>query len=220
MKQWIRIERIPGPLASSYEKASRMVIDSYYSEVAAEIVSSGKSGLMLDLGCGPGYLSIEIVKQSTDINIVGVDLCGKLVQTARANVDKANLADRLRFEIGNAGKLRFNDASFDMVLSTGMLHSLKNPLNVLKEIHRVLKKDGMAWIYDPASVSSKINKAEWRASLTSREKFFLALFKLLGLLKPIQPHTRDQVVPMIESVGYESYDIKEGDGEIKIILQK
>jgi ubiquinone/menaquinone biosynthesis C-methylase UbiE len=220
MKQWIRIERIPGPLASSYEKASRMVIDTYYSKVAAEIVSSGITGRMLDLGCGPAYLSIEIVKQSAGINIVGIDLCGKLIQVAQANVAKAGLSERLRFETGNAAKLHFEDASFDMVLSTGMLHSLKHPLQVLKEIHRLLKKDGMAWIYDPASVSSKINKAEWRASLTFREKFFLAFFKSLGLLKPIQPYTRDQIVPLIEMVGYKSYDIKEGRGEIKIILRK
>ena len=39
MKSWIKIERIPGVLASAYEKATRLVIDSYYRHVAEEIVA-------------------------------------------------------------------------------------------------------------------------------------------------------------------------------------
>ena len=62
MKSWLKIERIPGPLASSYEKATRLAIDLYYSKVADEIVSNFQQGLMLDLGTGPGYLPIEILK--------------------------------------------------------------------------------------------------------------------------------------------------------------
>ena len=197
-----------------------MVIDSYYKTVANEIISTGKTGRLLDLGCGPGYLSIEIVKLNKNMNIIGVDLCEKLIEMARGNAAKAGLSDRLRFEVGDAAKLRFGNASFDMALSTGMLHSLKDPLRVLKEMYRLLKKGGTAWIYDPASVSSKINKAKWRAALTAREKFFLSLFKLVGLHKPIQPYTKSQVTHWIEAAGYQDYDVEEGGGEIKIILQK
>jgi hypothetical protein len=63
LKPWFKYERIPGVLASSYEKASRMVVDGYYSQVADEIVSHIRQGSMLDLGTGPGYLPIEIVKR-------------------------------------------------------------------------------------------------------------------------------------------------------------
>ena len=48
MKHWIKIERIPGVLASSYEKATRMVIEAYYGQVAEEIVSNFQSGEILD----------------------------------------------------------------------------------------------------------------------------------------------------------------------------
>ena len=79
MNKFFKIERIPGVLASSYEKATRMVIEAYYSQVAEEIVSSFKSGLILDLGTGPGYLPIEIARRAPDINIIGVDLSRKLI---------------------------------------------------------------------------------------------------------------------------------------------
>jgi len=220
MKQWIKIERIPGVLASSYDKATRMVIDEYYGQVAEEIVSVFKSGVILDLGTGPGYLPIEIVRRTPDINIIGVDLSRKLIQLAQANATKAGLSHRLRFEVGNSAELHFDNASFDMVISTVMLHSLKNPVAVLKEIYRVLKKGGEAWIYDPANITAYIDKRKWKASLNFRERSFLWFFKLLGLHKPIAAYTREQVIPMIEATDFESFEIDERKNEIRIKLQK
>jgi len=220
MKQWIKIERIPGVLASSYEKATRMVIEAYYGQVAEEIVSNIKSGLILDLGTGPGYLPVEIVRRAPNINITGVDLSRKLIQAARVNAAKAGLSHQLSFQVGNSAGLHFDTASFDMVISTGMLHSLKNPAAVLKEIYRVLKKGGEAWIYDPANITAYIDKRKWKASLNFRERSFLWFFKLLGLHKPIAAYTREQVIPMIEATDFESFEIDERKNEIRIKLRK
>jgi len=220
MKQWIKIERIPGVLASSYDKATRMVIDEYYGQVAEEIVSNFKSGVILDLGTGPGYLPIEMVRRAPDINIIGVDLSRKLVQMARINAAEAGLSHQLRFEVGNSASLRFDNATFDMVISTGMLHSLNHPVAVLKEIYRVLKKGSEAWIYDPANVTTYIDKGKWKASLNFRERSFLWFFKLLGLHKPIAAYTRAQVIPMIGATDFESFEIDEKKNEIRIKLRK
>jgi ubiquinone/menaquinone biosynthesis C-methylase UbiE len=220
IRRWIKTEKIPEVLASSYEKAARLVIEPYYRKVAEEIVSSGKTGLLLDLGTGPGYLPIEIAKRSPEIHIVGIDLSAKLIHIARVNAKKAGFSSQLNFEIGNAAGLRFSNASFDMVISTGMLHSLKAPEKVLQEIHRLLKKDGRAWIYDPATISSRINRKKWAASLTSRDKFFLWLFKALGLHTPIKPYTRNELIPIIGATDFRRYTIEEGAGEVKILLEK
>lgn len=220
MKYWIQIERIPGPLASCYEKATRMLIETYYSEVADEIVSNLKDGIMLDLGTGPGHLPIEIAKRSPLIRVIGIDLSRKLILMARRNASKAGLSDRLDFRVGNASKLQFEDASFDMVLSTGMLHSLRDPVKVLREVYRVLKENAEAWIYVPARVASYIDTEKWKASLTLREKFFLWLFKVLKLHKPIITYTRKQAVAIIEATRFKKCWIHEDKNEIRIKLQK
>ena len=220
MKQWLKIERIPGLLASSYEKATRLAIDIYYRKVAEEILSSFKKGLILDLGTGPGYLPIEIAKRSTDIKIVGIDLSRNLIQMARQNALSSGFGDRLDFQVGNSAKLRFDDATFDMVLSTGMLHSLRDPVKVFREIFRVLKRGGEAWIYDPAKVASYIDRNKWKASLTIRERFYLGIFKLLGLHKPIATYHRNQVIPIIEAANFKTYWVEEKDNEIRIKLRK
>jgi ubiquinone/menaquinone biosynthesis C-methylase UbiE len=220
MKRWLQIERIPGPLASSYEKASRMAIRTYYSHVADEIASSLYDGIILDLGTGPGYLPIEIVNRRPRIRIVGIDLSRKLIRMANRNASTAGLAERLDFRVGNAARLGFEEASFDMVLSTGMLHSLRDPVRVLGEVHRVLKDNAEAWIYDPARVSSHIDTRKWKASLTLRERFFLWLFKALRLHRPVRAYTRGQAVTMIENSPFNQYWIHEEKDEIRIKLIK
>jgi ubiquinone/menaquinone biosynthesis C-methylase UbiE len=220
MKEWIKIERIPGVLASAYAKATRMVIESYYSPIAREIVANLNEGSLLDLGTGPGYLPVEIVKGSPSINVIGVDLSRKLIEMARSNAAKAGLTDRLTFKVGNAGRLDFSDSSFDMVISTGMLHSLKEPVNVLQEIYRVLKPDSEAWIFDPAKVASAVDRQKWKESLNLRERFFLWLFQLFGLHQPIKAYTREEAIALIAKTDFENYQIDALDNEIRIKLQK
>jgi ubiquinone/menaquinone biosynthesis C-methylase UbiE len=220
MKEWIKIERIPGVLASAYVKATSMVIESYYRPVAREIIANLNEGTILDLGTGPGYLPVEIVKRSPTINVIGVDLSRKLIEMARSNALKASLTERLTFKAGNAGRLEFADSSFDMVISTGMLHSLKEPVNVLQEIYRVLKTDREAWIFDPAKVASAVDRQRWKESLNLRERFFLWLFQLFGLHKPIKAYTREQAIALIEKTDFNNYQIDVLDNEIRIKLQK
>jgi ubiquinone/menaquinone biosynthesis C-methylase UbiE len=220
MKRWLKIERIPAPLASAYEKATRLAIDSYYRRVAVEIAAHFNAGILLDLGTGPGYLPIEIVKRAPQAEIVGIDLSRRLIRMAQANALRADVSDKIRFMTGNSAGLQFEDEAFDMAISTGMLHSLRDPVKVLREIYRVIKKGGEAWIYDPAQVASHVDHNQWKASLTWRERFFLQLFRSLGLHRPIEPYRKDQVIPFIEAAGIDKYSIEEGDGEIKIKLVK
>ena len=220
MRRWIKIERIPGVLATAYEKGTRMAIDSYYSHVAEEIVAHLPGDRMLDIGTGPGYLPIEIAKNSATVNIIGIDLSRKLLSMARSNAAKAGLSDRLTFQLGDAGRLEFEDASFDMVISTGMLHALKDPVRVIQEIYRVLKTGGQAWIFDPARVSGAVDRNKWKTSLNLRERFFLKIFQLSGLHKPIKTYSREQAIALIEQTDFKDYRIDARDNEIRIKLMK
>ena len=220
MKRIVIIESIPGPFASIYEKATRMVIESYYAHVAEEVVSNLKAGKILDLGTGPGYLPIQIVKRSPSIRVDGIDLGRMLINMARKNALKAGVADRLNFETGNAARLRFEDGSYDMVISTGMLHMLRDPIKMLRECYRVLKPGGEAWVYDPAQVSTQIDKGKWKASFTFGEKIIYGLFVLYTKINPLNIYNRKQVTEMIAATKFREYRIEEAGKEIIIKLRK
>jgi ubiquinone/menaquinone biosynthesis C-methylase UbiE len=214
------IERIPDLFASIYEKATRMVLETYYDPVAEEVVSFLRDGTILDLGTGPGYLPIRIAKKSPSIRIDGIDLGQKLIAMARANAIKAGVSDRVNFEVGNAGKLRFEDDSYDMVLSTGMLHALNDPVGVLRECYRVLKPGGETWIYDPARVSSYIDKKKYLASLSFKEKIISLLFRFYTKFNPPHSYNKEKVSGMIDQTDFKEYCIEEKGKEIRIQLTK
>jgi ubiquinone/menaquinone biosynthesis C-methylase UbiE len=220
MKPRVLIERIPGIFASLYEKASRMVKDSYYRRLAEEIAGFLKTGSILDLGTGPGYLPLEIAEISPSITVIGLDLSPRLIEMAQDNALKAGVADRIHFQFGSAASLPFADKTFDMVLSTGMLHMVKDPVKIFQEIYRVLKPGSQAWIWDPARVSAGMDKGKWKASLNLWEKMALWLFMVFNYVNPGQPYNRIQVEKIIAQTEFCDFlVIKEGP-EIKITLWK
>ena len=220
MKLKLNIERIPALFASHYEKAARKVIEKYYGQVADDIVSSLQEGRILDLGTGPGYLPIEIAKRIPSIRVVGIDLGKRLIEIAKGNARKADLDQNLQFEVGNAANLRFGDDSFDMIISTGMFHALKDPVKVLRECYRVLKSGGEAWIFDPARVLSQIDVNKWKASFTPWERFLYLFFPLFTRINPSRKYSRDQVLEMIAATHFEVHKVEKKKDEIRIRLRK
>lgn len=216
----IHIERIPGPFASLYEKASRMARHIYYAPIAKEIISRLPEGRILDAGTGPGYLPVEIARRSSRIWVVGIDLSRALIRMARRNALSAGVAEKVHFEVGNASSLRWADGTYDMVISTGMLHTLKDPVRVLKECRRVLKPGGQAWIYDPARVSSQIDLRRWKDSFTFGERILYRVFLLFARINPGRVYKREQVVSMIQASGFLTYEIQMEGKEIRAKMTK
>jgi ubiquinone/menaquinone biosynthesis C-methylase UbiE len=221
MELRLTMERIPAPFASIYEKACRLAVEGYYKPVAEQMVSRVREGRLLDLGTGPGLLPVEIAKKAPLVTVVGVDLSRPLIRMAKQRALKAGLGHRVQFEVGNAANLRFNGESFDMVVSTGMLHMLKDPVKMLRECRRVLKPGREAWIYDPARVSSRMDKGQWKNSLNCFERLVYPLLALYSRLNPPHVYTREQLASMIESASFKDYTLEEKDtGEWRIRIRK
>jgi len=214
--------RIPGFMASAYNKAAMMVIGSYYSQVADEIVSELKSGTILDLGTGPGYLPIEIVKRAPAIKVDGIDLTRKFIKIAQENSMRAGFAGKLHFEVMDAAKQKAEDNFYDMVFSSGMIHALSSQrvAKIVKECYRVLKPGGKLWIFDPAKVCSEINRKAWWASLNFREKLLCRFYAFLEPLSQTHYHSKEEIAQIIADTDFDSYWVEERDKEIKVKLRK
>jgi ubiquinone/menaquinone biosynthesis C-methylase UbiE len=104
---------------------------------------------VLDVGCGTGTLALEVARRVGQAGrIAGVDPGAEQIGRARAKAARRNAP--IEFQIGVIEQLPFPDATFDVVLSTLMMHHLQAPLKRqgLAEIARVLKTGGRLVIAD------------------------------------------------------------------------
>src|SRR5690242_17949942 len=98
---------------------------------------------MLDIGCGTGSLALVAKAQVGQTGkVVGVDPSPEMIDRAKLKAAKKHV--EVDFQVAWGQALPFPDASFDVVLSTVMLHHIPRAgrEDVLREVRRVLKPTG------------------------------------------------------------------------------
>lgn len=116
---------------------------------ALDLAELRRGETVLDVGCGTGTLALEAYARVGETGrVVGVDPA--LRQIARARSKAARRGFPVDFRVGAIERLPFPDQSFDVVLSTWMMHHLPDDLKRrgLSEIARVLRPAGRLVIVD------------------------------------------------------------------------
>ena len=98
-----------------------------------------KGKKILEVGVGAGTDHLQWARAGAKCH--GVDLTKAGIVTTKKHLEAHNLSSDLK-QI-DAEKLPFNDNSFDVVYSWGVIHHSKHPDRIISEIHRVLKKNGI-----------------------------------------------------------------------------
>ncbi len=97
---------------------------------------------VLDLGCGPGFWTIELQKRSSIINMVSADLTQQAIDLTKKRLEHYNLTAETFKE--NAENLSFANGSFSHVNCQGVIHHTPNTEQAVSEIARVLEENGTA----------------------------------------------------------------------------
>jgi ubiquinone/menaquinone biosynthesis C-methylase UbiE len=105
--------------------------------------------VVLEIGCGTGLLTQEIVK--TGAEIYAIDISPQLLDIAVKSISESNV----HFQIQNAYQLDYPDDLFDAVVGSSTLHHLDTD-KALKEFHRVLKPGGLLLFTEPNMVNPQI----------------------------------------------------------------
>lgn len=106
-----------------------------------------KGASVLDAGCGGGAATYTMLKEGAE-KATAIDLSGRALAHCERLV-RTYAHDRLdRLEVHRASLLEmpFEDATFDLVYSAGVVHHTEDPNVALSELLRVLKPGGKLWI--------------------------------------------------------------------------
>lgn len=113
--------------------------------------ADGRDRDVLEIGVGMGADHLQWAR-SAPRRLVGIDLTPRAVEFTRARLGAAGLPSDVR--VGDAEALPFDDASFDIVYSWGVLHHSPDTAAAIAEVRRVLRPGGTAriMIYHSRSV--------------------------------------------------------------------
>ncbi len=127
-----------------------------------------RGGKVLDVGCGPGIMVRDLINLGYEF--WGIDASSRMIDECHNNFEEINQA---HFLVGNATRIDFPDQYFDTVICTGVIDHIQAYELALKEMLRVLKKDGSLLIAFPNLHSPS---AAWRN---------FVFYPIVRLLRPV-----------------------------------
>lgn len=104
---------------------------------------------VLDFGCGPGHLSVEVARRvGSGGHVDAIDINADFIASARARANADGVGTQFAAHNVTEPVLPFADASFDLAMSKSVLEYVDDPASVLAEFYRVLKPGGRAHVID------------------------------------------------------------------------
>lgn len=110
---------------------------------------------VLDVGCGTGMLSEQLLGVFPSCRLAGIDLSPAMVERARAR-----LAGRAEVREADAERLPFHDGAFDLVVCNDSFHHYPDPDRAAFQMWRVLRKGGalvLGDVWQPAPARAVMN---------------------------------------------------------------
>src|SRR5437660_7141984 len=176
-----------------YERVEEHRYEKEWHIPAAAGFESARGLRVLEIGCGLGTDGAQFVKAGA--TYTGVDLTDAAIELARKRFELFDLPGY--FRTADAENLDFEDESFDLVYSHGVLHHTPDTVRAVKEIHRVLSPGGRAIImpYHRDSYNYRVNIRLFRrmgAHLLKSETGLKLVHRLTGEpVESLREHARN-----------------------------
>jgi 2-polyprenyl-3-methyl-5-hydroxy-6-metoxy-1,4-benzoquinol methylase len=110
-------------------------------------LQSDEPARVADIGMGFGWSSIAMARAYPNISVDGFDLDELSVRRANANATAEGLADRVRFQVRDAGDPGLA-GQYDFAMAIECIHDMSDPVSVLKAMRRLVGPGGTVLIVD------------------------------------------------------------------------
>jgi ubiquinone/menaquinone biosynthesis C-methylase UbiE len=106
-----------------------------FHEALYQMLRRTDAELVLDAGCGEGFVTTYLARRDPSLRITGVDVKEDAIAYARDH-----FGDLATFRTGSVYKLPFSDNSFDAIVCSEVLEHLDDPVRPLDEFKRVARR--------------------------------------------------------------------------------
>jgi ubiquinone/menaquinone biosynthesis C-methylase UbiE len=117
---------------------------------AAYLLDRLRPGMdLLDVGCGPGTITLDLAARVAPGRTLGVDAAAEVIDAARVAALASDVGDcSVEFAVDDVYALKLADQTFDVVHAHQVLQHLTDPVAALREMHRVLRPGGTLAVRD------------------------------------------------------------------------
>lgn len=117
---------------------------------------------ILDLATGTGDVLLYLFKRRHDISqAYGIDLAGQMLRIGREKILKNGLGDKIILKEGDANQIPFDENRFDCTTIAFGIRNVSEPIRVIREMYRVLRKNGRALILEFSIPKNPFVKANY-----------------------------------------------------------
>ena len=144
-KKGVQVEKMFDNIAPAYDKLNHTLslnIDKYWRKKAINWLKPFKPQRMMDVATGTGDFAIQAYKMLQPAELIGTDISEGMMNVGRKKVEAIGLGGKITFAKEDCTQLTFPDNRFDAITVAFGIRNFEDLDKGLREMHRVLDKDG------------------------------------------------------------------------------
>lgn len=149
---------------------------------------------LLDVGCGPGTLTVDLARHVAPGRVIGIDSAESIVDQARG--DCPGDITNVEFRVGNVYDLGFGDETFDIVHAHQVLQHVDDPVVALREMRRVCRPGGIV-----AARDADYGAMTWHP-VAERLVRWLDVYRTVALANGGQPDAGRYLLEWAQEAGF------------------
>jgi ubiquinone/menaquinone biosynthesis C-methylase UbiE len=150
-----------------YDRDKSIIIADTWEAVLKELLPQPAGKRALDVGTGMGQFAFYLARAGFEVT--GIDLSGEMIARAKRHATELHLP--VDFVTGDAEALKFEDNTFDVLVSRNLLWTLPHPERALKQWRRVVKPGGRLVISDGFWMNTSWKRVHWLVYKTIKGMF-------------------------------------------------
>ncbi len=180
--------------ARQYARGHKKYAGMMYGGIVKAVRSLKTTGRFLEMGAGPGFLSVMLAQEYPDITITAVDISSGMVEVGKEYIAENKLENRIDYLVGDVydGEMVGGLGRFDFVFTSFSLHDWRPPDDALRNLWDAVGDGGVLYLHD-------FKRQGWLRFLPIDDEGFEAMKNA---------YTPDEIRAVLRKLGITDYSIK------------